>query len=146
MSGLELRLLGYGFAAVAGLGAWLWLADLRRDAASGRQAQRDLAVLQATVTERARHDADVQKGYQTELERLRAERARPARVIRVCDAAPAVPASGGPAGQSDDPGTGAGELPQAAGRDIGPALYAEADRADELAAQLRALQEWVRGE
>jgi hypothetical protein len=97
---------------------------------------------------------EVSNGYQQELEDLRVAAARERiPVVRVCrvpadpESRRLSPAERGP----DETGAGAGQLPQAAegdpraGRDIGAELFAEADRADELAAQARWLQEYVRG-
>jgi hypothetical protein len=76
------------------------------------------------------------QGLQDELTKLRNSR-KPAPAVRLCRGTQQVPQAG--AGR-DGATPGAGELPQAAGRDIGPDLYGLADEADELAARLRACQ------
>ena len=76
------------------------------------------------------------QGLQDELTKLRAAR-KPSPVVRMCKPADKLPKAG--AGR-DGATPGAGEFPQAAGRDIGPDLYGLADEADELAARLRACQ------
>lgn len=146
MTGLELRLLGYGLLAAALVGGWFYLGHLQDEAEAAKGLRAQYAALVAITRERARNDAETQTRYQTELDGLRADRARGARVIRVCDAPRPVPASGAAAGQSDGAPASPGQLPAEPGRDLGPALYAEADRADELSAQLRALQDWIRRE
>jgi hypothetical protein len=82
--------------------------------------------------------AEAQKGLANELENLRiASLALPVRIVRVCVPADPVPAAPRNAGDPEGPPTPAGELPQKAGRDIGPDLYSEADRADALVAHFR---------
>ena len=78
--------------------------------------------------------------YEQEIASLRA---RPARVVRLC------PDSGGvrdaaPAAGADGPSAGPGVVPTTAGRDIGADLYQLAKDADEVAARLRALQQWAK--
>jgi len=83
---------------------------------------------------------EVVNDYEAELAALRS---RPVRTVRVC------PDSGDmrharAAGPADGAGPGSGVIPGAAGRDIGPDLYQLARDADEVAARLRALQDWNR--
>lgn len=106
--------------------------------------ERDVAIAALRASQEA------SAGYQHELQDLRS-RPVPVRTVRLCTAAKPVPVSqpaardhGGtaspgpiPAGPGPDPGEGGGP-------DIGPDLYELAARADRLAAQLRALQEWVK--
>jgi len=80
------------------------------------------------------------KGYADELEVLR--NTTPDPVIRVCR--PTVVSIPVPAPGVDGTPAPAGDVQEEPGRDIGPALAREAERADRLAAQLRALQEWIR--
>lgn len=84
-------------------------------------------------------------GYQQELKRLRDSRpAVPARPVRVCRE-PVQAGTGGSAGAGSDAGAATGGLvPQEPGPDIGPELYGQADRADELSAQIRGLHQYVR--
>lgn len=104
----------------------------------------DQANAQIELERKQRDDAQAaSKGYQDELATLRTARAvAPARAVRLCGPA-SVPASPTvPAGQPgpDGAAAGAGELPQVAGRDIGPGLFELADRADDIVAQCRGLQ------
>ena len=78
--------------------------------------------------------------YEQEIASLRA---RPARVVRLC------PDSGGVRDAAAAPGAdgaaaAAAVVPGPAGRDIGPDLYQLAKDADEVAARLRALQQWAK--
>lgn len=84
------------------------------------------------------------KGYQDELDRLRAAGAsRPAPRIRVCNDTPGVRAEAG-AKPGPHEGTAAGGvLSEAPGRDIGPALAVDADLADALSAQIRGLHTYI---
>lgn len=79
------------------------------------------------------------ESYATELETLRNRRVPP-RVVRLCPS-PESPETPRPA---PDTPSSPGILPGDSRPDIGPGLYALADRCDEIAAQLRALQEWTR--
>ncbi len=82
-------------------------------------------------------------GYQAELARLRAARTTgPTPVVRVCKPAK-VPASGPTQPGSDEGSADGGLLPQEPGPDIGPALYGDADLADEVSAQVRGLQTYI---
>lgn len=140
---LEARLIGYLIAAAAAAlvvtTVWKW----RSDAQKLPQVEMQLAATLAAQETARRIRAEVTQDYAAEIERLRTAAARGPRVIRVCDA-PSVPGPGDAPGGTDDPGAEGGQLPSSAGRDIGPALYAEAERADALAAQLRALQAWAK--
>lgn len=84
-------------------------------------------------------------GYQAELKRLRDARTSvPARPVRVCRE-PVQAGAGGSAGAGPDAGSAAGGLvPQEPGPDIGPELYGQADRADELSGQIRGLHQYIR--
>lgn len=126
----------------------------------GRAAEHKLAEQQAQLIqshadavdalraeERARESrsTEVEQKYETaktELERMRAR--VPTRVVRVCES-PAnsggMPVPGTAPG-ADGPGANSAQLPGAAGRDIGPALYGLADECDNAATRLNLLQEW----
>ena len=128
---------------------WLvngWRQDSHDKAAA--EAARDAAVREAaqiaeSLTEQIRASQEASEGYQNELATLRANRVP--RVVRLCsDPAAGVPAPGSTPGGSDGPAPGPGSVPPSPGRDIGSGLYGVADTADELAARLRALQEWVK--
>jgi len=140
---IEARLIVYAVLLALLAGAGFVVNGWRKAADKLPQVEMRLAATLAAQETARRIRQEVTKDYASEIERLRTAAARGPRVIRVCDA-PSVPGPGAAPGGTDDPGTGGGELPQAAGRDIGPALYAEAERADALAAQLRALQAWAR--
>lgn len=79
---------------------------------------------------------EASQGYHDELEKLRS--APPAPVVRLCPK-PRLPAVPKTTPGTDETRPETGEL----SRDIGPDLVREAQRADELAAQLRALQGWL---
>lgn len=82
------------------------------------------------------------RGYQDEIEALRA-RPIPVRTVRLCPDARAARVPGAePARTADAAGPAAGIVSGAAGPDIGPDLYQLARDADEVAARLRALQQW----
>jgi hypothetical protein len=140
---LEARLIGYAIAAGAAVLVVTTVLSWRADAKKLPQVEMQLAATLAAQETARRIRQEVTQDYAAEIERLRTAAARGPRVIRVCDAPP-VSGPGAAPGGTDDPGAAGGELPQAAGRDIGPALYAEAERADALAAQLRALQAWAK--
>lgn len=146
MSGIELRLAAYALLAAVLVGGWWYVGHLQDRAEAATRLEVAYSALVAVTRERERNAAETQTRYQTELDGLRAGRTAGARVIRVCDAPRPVPASGSAAGQPDGSPAGAGSVQAEPGRDLGPALYGEADRADELSAQLRALQDWIRRE
>lgn len=79
----------------------------------------------------------------SELERIRAR--IPTRVVRVCQ--PTAGDRGVPVSVTgtvaDGRAADRADVPRAAGRDIGPALYGLADQCDEIARRLLALQRWV---
>ena len=131
---------GYLIACVAGLGliggAFLYgkhegREDIREEIREGlaKQDRTNRSVSRETVN-----------SYRAEIERLRN---KPARVVRLCrnDGLPVAVSTP----RIDDSSTPGGELQEGPGRDLGPSLYSEADRADALAAQLRALHEWMIG-
>lgn len=145
-----LRLGGYALLAVAliacGLTVRSWHQKaLRVDAAEARieQIAREAKGAMAALAEAHRKALDASRGYQDELRTLRANRGK-SRVVRLCNDVPANPPEDGGAGRRDGASPGAGELPQAAGPDIGPDLYGLADDADEVAARLRACQALLR--
>lgn len=88
-------------------------------------------------------------GYQEELAALRtAAIAERLPVVRVCKpAGKAKQPVSAPVSRPDAAGPASGVLPPAAevqaGPDIGPGLFADADRADELSAQVRGLQAYA---
>lgn len=132
----NIKLIAAG-VALAALGALFYKVN------GWREDSKQLADVQQKLVETQQQILAAQqasKGFQDELSNLRANRA-PGRAVRLCDAPvrQALPATG-----PDGPAAGAGEFPQEPGADIGPRLYSDADRADEIVAQCRGLQEWAR--
>ena len=150
-----LKLAGVGLAAAAMLGLGLIVKNWHDEAARVPVLEAEIAQAKVTVeTERRlKTEADAaSRGYQDELEKLRAARAAaPVRTVRLC-INPAVPAHGeGAAAQPGSDGAAApgGEFSEGTGSntgqgpDIGPDLAALADRADQLSAQVRGLQDYI---
>jgi hypothetical protein len=82
----------------------------------------------------------VSNAYQLRLVDLEnAARNRPTRIVRLCNDPVQVPGAG-----SGSDGSAAGGLPPTAGPDIGRGLEDLAKDADKCAAQLKALQDWVK--
>ena len=100
----------------------------------GSECEKRQIALQAAAEAKS---AEVVQGYEQELAGLRS---RPARVVRVCNDRGVQGA--GPAGTADGTGPAAGVVSGPAGPDIGQDLYQLARDADEVAARLRALQQW----
>ena len=142
--------------AAGGTAAWRitsWQAQAREAAAVKLAAKVERAAQQNVITtlrEQITAANAASLGYQNELTKLRGARdaAGPVPVVRLCKPAGAavagVPAASPAPGGSDGPAPAAGVVPQTPGPDIGPELYSAADDADELAARLRALQDWVK--
>lgn len=144
-----------GIASVGALVAFAFYFDNIRDRASKYDAARESLATERQLfqdykagieADRTARDA-AERGYTDELEALRADiHARPVPVVRVCPpaAVAAVPASEGAAAVAGSGAASAGVLPPGtvedlgSGRDIGPALFALADYADELSARTRA--------
>jgi len=145
MTALEMRLLGYGLAAASVLWLLLVVKGWHDDAQKLPQVTQDFAVYRTAIEAGVKVRKEVSDGYEGELSALRASRdaAGPARVVRLCQPPTDVPAA--PRGSGVDSGAspGAGPLPQVAGPDIGPKLYASADEADEVSAKLRACQSYA---
>lgn len=151
---LPWRLIAYSMAAVAVLAiGWQvhgWRQGyLGKAAAEARTAEiaQQASEAMALLAERHRQALEASEKHQNELSTLRAARdaAPPAPVLRLCRE-PRVPAPGSrssPAPGPDAAAAPSGEFQEETRFDTRP-LYDEADRADELAARLRALQEWVR--
>lgn len=144
------KLIGAGLV----LGAIVWLGLIvngwRNDAAQVPVLEDRIRTATAQIEQERQAVKDAQKaseGYQNELATLRSARsAAPARAVRLCNV-PASPAAGevpGPESGPDGSASGSGGVPPRAGPDIGPRLYASADRADDLSAQVRGLQEYAR--
>ena len=106
------------------------------DGSRCRERQRALEAAQAAKSK------EVVDGYERELADVRG-RPVPVRTVRLCPDRGNVPGAR-PARPADGPGAPAADVPEAPGRDLGPDLYQLARDADEIAARLRALQEWNR--
>jgi hypothetical protein len=89
----------------------------------------------------------VSKGVQDELNTLKEAAAAPVPVVRCVryPRAAAVPPGSEARPLGDGTVAGAGELPPQVGPDIGPDLYALADRADEIVAACRGAQSYILG-
>ena len=90
----------------------------------------------------AAQQKDEEYAYQSEIDRLRLADIKPGRIVRLCIS----PISGGTmpgtptdAAKPADSTPNGGVLPPVAGADIGGRLYADADKADALSAQVRGL-------
>ena len=152
------RLIAYGLAGAAIVGALLWVGltvnGWRTAAARVPALESTIADREATIKQ-IRRDietaAKASEGYQNELRSLRTAAAvQPTPIVRLCRPAAAARVSLPAAESRPDGASGAGgQLPpgdaedRQPGPDIGPALFALADRADECAAQLRGLQGFV---
>lgn len=137
---------------LGGLGAWK--INSWRIAADDRDraiAERDMAIADLNFYINALRDAQkASNDYQKELANIRIANSRERTpVVRLCKQPtvskprPLPPAGSGP---HDSPAS-AGPLPPATevqvGPDIGPGLFADADRSDELSAQVRGLQAYA---
>jgi len=154
LKALPWRLIGAG-VAVAALVAFGWRVNEWRQgyhgkaAAEARTAEiaKEASEAMVLLAERHRQALEASEKHQDELSTLRAARdaAPPAPVLRLCrePRVPAPSASGGSTPGPDAARASGGEFQEETRFDTRP-LYDEADRADELAARLRALQEWVR--
>ena len=149
MTAVEIRVLAYagGLLAVLAVGWQVNRWRVRSDRLEA--ATTELAGVRASIDTARRVRTEVVGEYETELSTLRAGRAAgPVPVVRVCRAAPMLEHRTA-AGGTDGAAAAAGNISAGPGadssadRDVGPALYAAADRADELSAQLRALQLWA---
>ena len=146
------RLIAYAAAAAAALWMLALVGHWRKDsterlpaAEAALEAERlcgegsDCAGRQAALeAAQAETTAKVVATYETELAAIRS---RPARVVRLCPDTGHLPDAGNAPGPG---GTAPAVVPGQTGRDIGPELYDLAREADEVAARLRALQEWNR--
>ena len=154
MWGLSPKLmLQWGVAAIVGI-VLVWagytVLNWKHDAEKVPGLKQEIANHEATIKQ-IRHEVAIanaaSEGYQSELARLSAVRdsAGPAPVVRVCKSAPqaTVQVPGAQSGSDEGASTGGG-VPQEAGPDIGPALYGIADQCDELSAQIRGLQKFIR--
>ena len=146
------RLVGYGLAALAVL-ALGWRVSVWKQAHEALPGVRDALAAEhacadgsqcaervaALVARQEQATAEAVSGYEREIESLRA-RPVPVRTVRLCpsstDRDVRHAAAAGGTGQGS---AAAGVVHDGARPDIGPGLYALAGRADELAAQCRAI-------
>jgi len=150
-----LKLAGIGLVAAGLLAIGLIVKGWKDDAEKVPLLKDQLERSAWALERRIQSEKDVQaasEGYQNELKDLKAARASiPTRVVRLC-----VLSDGPGPGAADaaEPGpdgaaTGTGVVSEGAGSnhqpgpDIGGRLYELADRADELAAQVRGLQDYI---
>ena len=117
------------------------------DARAAQDAKSVTEAISANAATEARWratNAAAQQSYSAALEALRNDAAaQPVPAVFLCKrtaAKGAVSGAGGTAGRPDGAAPAAGVVPQDAGRDRGPELFALADRADRLSEQLRALE------
>lgn len=150
------RWVGFGIVGLCLLWLGLVLKGWHDDsqALPGVKAERDAAraetaQVRADLTAEAFRLAKVNEGLSDENEILRRQRESvPVRSVRLCPAArPAEQANPAAPSGGDAAATGSGVLsPEAGpGPDIGPALFALADEADELLRRYRGLQEYAAG-
>jgi hypothetical protein len=142
-----------GVLALVGLIAGSVLIGHWRDKANKMEAAQDRAVAAERrlgevirqAAETARLQATATKEYRDAIASLRhAAASQPVPVIRLCQSsAPAVPGTKVATAGAGDRTATAGQLPPAAEPDVGPALYAEADRGDEYAETLRAIYKYL---
>lgn len=146
---MSLKLIPW-IAGAAVLAALIWIVNgWRLDANRLPLVEKELAderISTVQIKADAKVIAEASAGFQAELAALHQRRTGlPASPVRLCRPTPAtsvrVPA---PGTGSDGPATPAGVVPRGVGEDpgpdIGPALRALADRADEVSAQGRGLQ------
>ena len=144
-----IKLAGIGLVAAGLLWLGLIVKGWKEDAALVPVLNERIAQVNATIDEerRLKREADeASKGYQNELEALKTVRANtPTRVVRLCVLSGPPGEAGGAAAEPgpDGAASGTGVLSERAGSDIGGRLYGLADRADELAAQVRGLQDYI---
>ena len=152
LAAIPWRLIGYG-SAVAAVALMGWRVSVWHEshgklqaAENALEAERECregtvcAKRAAELTQKAETTRqEVVASYEQELASVRSE--RPVRVVRVCADPGNVPGSGTP-GAADGSTAPGGVVSGPPRPDIGPDLYALAREADEVAARLRALQEW----
>jgi hypothetical protein len=143
VTGLELRLLGYGLAALALFGGWQYVEYLQRRSARVDALVQEVADLRVNAATRDKQDEQIAKDQAATVAAAVASGLGAVRLCKPASAGPAAPAavSGGPGA-----GPGAGALPAGteADRDIGPDLEQLGDEADALIVTARACQQYVR--
>lgn len=143
MNGLLARIglaaIGFGIAAWFGFQVGTWRANSHQLKAAKAQIES----IQAEHAIELKAAQDAAYDYQKELDRIRRTPASPRPVVRMCNVPPK-PAAEEPTPAPTDGATTPREVvPEPARPDIGPDLYALAQRCDEVSAELRALQSWV---
>ena len=142
-----LRYWPYLLGAVIAIWLGLMVKGWHDDAQKLPVVERQFDVYRTATETAAKVRKEVSGEYQDELSTLRNQRP-PAPAVRLGSNSP-VQASSGAAGGDHGPSTADGQLSQGAGSgaqagpDIGSALFAIADRADEVSAQLRACQSFI---
>lgn len=147
---LEIRLIGCLVAVIAIFGIGVYL-EHRGAQKCEMNAAQVAAIQAAAAREQEAKDArtvqDAEDQYREELAK-NASVAAPVPVVRLCDdprPSPLPKTQGHPSGPPSA-APAPRPLPPVPRPNVGPALYAEADRADQLAAQLRALQLACKGD
>lgn len=153
-SKLDLAL--YGLLALAAAGLLVTINSWRLDSARLKVVARELTDEKKgrarDLEQYTRNQEKTQehgRDYDNKIDQQHAERAdTPTRVVRLCE--PRLPTSISARNSPvADHAKGGAELPQAPrrdpeeGPDIGPELYSEADRADDIAIELNACIDWV---
>ena len=143
MTGLELRLIAYGLAALALFGGWQYVEYLQRRSARVDALVQQISDLRVNAATRDKQDGQI---AQDQAATVAAAVASGLGAVRLCKPAAASPAaspavSGGPGASA-----GAGTLPAGTetDRDIGPDLERLGDEADALIVTARACQQYVR--
>lgn len=151
----KLDLVLYGLLALAAAGLLVTINSWRLDSARLKVVARELTDEKKgrarDLEQYTRNQEKTQehgRDYDNKIDQQHADRAdTPARVVRLCGE-PKLPTTARNATIADHAKGGA-ELPQAPrrdpeeGPDIGPELYGEADRADDIAIELNACIDWV---
>lgn len=145
MNGLLARI---GLAAIGILFA-AWFGSVihgwKTDAAQLRVARSEIKALQEQHALRLKAAEETAYGYQMELEKIRKLPASvPRRVVRMCQSPPEAMRTDPAPASTDDSTPASGLVPATPGPDIGSDLYDFAQRCEEVGAELRSLQNWVR--
>lgn len=147
MTGLELRLIAYGLAALALFGGWQYVESLQRKAARVDALVQEVSDLKVNAATRDRQDEQIAKDQAATVAAAVAGRLGP---VRLCKPAAAVPAAPQPVSVGSDAGAGAGalqpgnEADRGEGADVGPDLERIAGEANALIVTARACQQYVR--
>ena len=144
MNGLLARL---GLVAVGLLAATIFgfrIHSWKADSDQLKAARQEIQSMRERYAVELKAAQEASYAYQTELDQIRQHPVASKRPVRLCRQSsnpkpfqPTTPAV-------DESPAPSGVVPETAGPDIGPDLYALARQCDEVSAELRALQTWVR--